>query len=718
MSWVALLLTNVLGQNAWKWLMAAAAIDYVAVAQLVWLRRLPEPEQRWVRYAASWTGTLCLAVVLWNWLPQARLGIGWLVLAFALFQVGFWVRLPEFRWQAYSLAVASWLVLETVNLVDQGVPTSETVWKWLAVAAALQFLLSAQLILIRRLPQDEQRLVRYVASWAGTLLLVGFIWRWVPPVWLGTAWLILAFALFQVGFWARLPEFRWQAYTVGVVSWITLVVVNLAGQGVSAIANAWHWLALGAAIDYLVAAQMVGLRRLREDEQHWVRDAASWAGTAFLSAVLWKWLPEAWLGAGWLALAVVLFELGFLLRVPSFRRQAAAVGVLAYSALLYVNVLGASAPVARNVAVLGAATLLSYPFALQLNRFGAKHLVTAERELHANIASLAGTVFLAALAWYALPAPLVAVGWALIALLLVESGFPLTWSFLRSQGHAMAAIAAGRLFFSNFTTMGATAGVSHRLLTVAPLILLLYYLWSKLGDEDARLEPWEREFRRFYLWMPAVLAVVLVRFELGRTLAVAGWAVLGLVLLFCGTRFRNRDLRDLRHQSYGLAALTFVRSWNTNFYIPESLGGVRSRVLTGAAVVASFFVAEFIARRASAYGEEEPTLIDLHARKLFSLLATVLLAVLIFYEVSGSLLTVAWGMEGLLVLVIGFPTRERVLRLSGLALFTFCVLKLFAYDLRQLDTPNRILSFVVLGLLLLGVSWIYTRFRERIRRYL
>ncbi|MGO9097458.1 MAG: DUF2339 domain-containing protein [Bryobacteraceae bacterium] len=722
-SWVALALTNVFGlglsdsQSAWKWLAVAAAINYLAATQMIWTHRLPAPEQRWVRSAASWAGTLCLATVLWKWLPQAQLGAGWLVLALALFQVGFWLRLPEFRWQAYSTAVASWTTLVAVNLLGQGVTEGQTAWKWLALAAAVQFLIGAQLVLIRRLPESEQRSVRYGASWVGTLLLAGFIWRWAPPQWLGIGWLALAFVLFQVGFWARLPEFRWQAYTVGGVSWYTLVAVNLFGIGLSDVQSPWRWLAIGAGINYLVAAQMVGLPRLQDEEQSGVRDAVSWAGTAFLCAVLWKWLPETWLGAGWLALGVALFELGLLLRVSSFRRQAATVGALAYGALLYVNVIGGATPTARNIEVLGAATLLSYPFAGQLYRFGAKRLGALERSSLRDIASLAGTVFLGALVWYALPAPLVAVGWAVMALLLLECGFPLAWSSLRSQGHAMAAIAAGRLFFSNFTTMGATAGVSHRLLTVAPLILMLYYLWSELGHEDARLEPWERRFRHFYLWMPAVLAVILARFELGRTLVVAGWAVLGLVLLFCGTRYRNRDLR---HQSYLLAALTFVRSWNTNFYIPESFGGVRTRILTGAAVVASFFIAEFIARRPESYrdGEPSPTLVDLHARKLFSLLASVLLAVLIFYEISGSLLTVAWGLEGLLVLLIGFPTRERVLRLSGLALFTFCVLKLFAYDLRELDTPNRILSFVVLGLLLLGVSWIYTRFRERIRRYL
>ena len=107
-----------------------------------------------------------------------------------------------------------------------------------------------------------------------------------------------------------------------------------------------------------------------------------------------------------------------------------------------------------------------------------------------------------------------------------------------------------------------------------------------------------------------------------------------------------------------------------------------------------------------------------YARSGYSLLGTVLLSLLLYKEISGSLLTVAWGLQGLLLLVSGFPARERVLRLSGLALLLGCILKLFFYDLRNLETLPRIFSFMVLGVILIGVSWVYTRFRERVRRLL
>ena len=70
------------------------------------------------------------------------------------------------------------------------------------------------------------------------------------------------------------------------------------------------------------------------------------------------------------------------------------------------------------------------------------------------------------------------------------------------------------------------------------------------------------------------------------------------------------------------------------------------------------------------------------------------------------------------LLAAGFALRDRVLRLSGLALFLICTLKLFFWDLRNLETLPRIVSFIVLGLLLVTVSWIYTRFRDQVQRFL
>jgi uncharacterized membrane protein len=103
---------------------------------------------------------------------------------------------------------------------------------------------------------------------------------------------------------------------------------------------------------------------------------------------------------------------------------------------------------------------------------------------------------------------------------------------------------------------------------------------------------------------------------------------------------------------------------------------------------------------------------------VFSVAATLLLGVILFGRVSGGLLTVAWGCEGVALLGAGFLLGQRVLRLQGLVILLICILKLFFFDLNNLETLYRILSFVALGVILLGVSWIYTRFQDQIKKLL
>lgn len=100
------------------------------------------------------------------------------------------------------------------------------------------------------------------------------------------------------------------------------------------------------------------------------------------------------------------------------------------------------------------------------------------------------------------------------------------------------------------------------------------------------------------------------------------------------------------------------------------------------------------------------------------MLASALVSILLYYEVSGGMLTVSWGVQATCLMAAGFWARDRILRLSALLLFLVCVFKLFFYDLRYLDTLSRILSFIVLGAVMVGVSWLYTRFRKQIQRFL
>ena len=49
-----------------------------------------------------------------------------------------------------------------------------------------------------------------------------------------------------------------------------------------------------------------------------------------------------------------------------------------------------------------------------------------------------------------------------------------------------------------------------------------------------------------------------------------------------------------------------------------------------------------------------------------------------------------------------FLARERLSRLEGLVLFFVCILKVFIYDMRNVETIYSILSIIALGALLPG----------------
>lgn len=112
------------------------------------------------------------------------------------------------------------------------------------------------------------------------------------------------------------------------------------------------------------------------------------------------------------------------------------------------------------------------------------------------------------------------------------------------------------------------------------------------------------------------------------------------------------------------------------------------------------------------------TAVALSKQPAYSAAATLATGIAIFHAASGGMLTVGWSLEGIGLLLFGFAIKERTLRLAGLAVLLSCIAKAFLFDLANLDTIYRIASFIGLGLILLAVSWIYTRFRDQLQRYL
>jgi len=628
--------------------------------------------------------------------------LGLLVEAELLFLAGLLFRQPYPRHLAAALFAGVIGKLRWLDVPSGGEAVNLGVWlaaPWTPVAA-----LAGLLFYINRTLRASDKVYGYAAS---------AIFAWLlavetPARYLALTWFAFAAGLFVLGWFRRLEDFRIQAYATGALGFVATGIHQLNIASGLTPRSRYPWISLAGAATLSYAGVLCALRsaadRLSDLERVWLRRAGSWAATAALVVLVWRVAPSQYVGLGWLALAIPILELG-LRRVPDeFEKQSIVVAVLGAIHVLLMNVLPIrnDGPLQERL-IPAVAALFAYLFAARV--FAARRGTFA-----VDVSSAMGSLFLLFSLWTLLPVAVVAPAWALVSILLIETGLGLDIPSLRLQGHISGAAAFGRLFFANFTGLGATAGISHRLLTVIPVLGSHYYQWSKQRASASRLRDWESGLGRAYLYAAAAGVVVLLRFELDRVSVVIGWAVFTLALLILGQRWKNRDLR---WQSYAIAALTFWRSATTNFYAPESLGGTAERIVTAVIVIACFFAAQLVIPQSSIR-----TGIERHARLFFSALATLLLTTLLFHEVSGSILTVAWGLEAVSLLIVGFPLKDRIFRLSGLALFLVCILKLFLYDLRQLETGYRILSFIALGMILMGVSWIYTRFRDRIQQYL
>jgi uncharacterized membrane protein len=61
---------------------------------------------------------------------------------------------------------------------------------------------------------------------------------------------------------------------------------------------------------------------------------------------------------------------------------------------------------------------------------------------------------------------------------------------------------------------------------------------------------------------------------------------------------------------------------------------------------------------------------------------------------------------------LGMKYRFRTLRIISLTLFTVTLVKLFSVDIRNIPPGGKIAAFILLGVLLLVVSFMYQRLKK------
>ncbi|HSP70400.1 MAG TPA: DUF2339 domain-containing protein [Bryobacteraceae bacterium] len=200
------------------------------------------------------------------------------------------------------------------------------------------------------------------------------------------------------------------------------------------------------------------------------------------------------------------------------------------------------------------------------------------------------------------------------------------------------------------------------------------------------------------------------------------WALEGAVLAWLSARSQNDWLRA---GCWGVLALATLRLFalDISIYSRSSEYGVlwNARFLTFAVTTASLWLtARFLAQSVQA----AVAYIAGHAVLLFALSLEIggwVNRNVVPENQSGVQIiavSVMLTLYAVILVIIGVRTRAAIHRILGLALVVFVVAKLYLVDVWVLGRLFRITAFLALGVLLLALSYLYSRFKPTLARLL
>jgi uncharacterized membrane protein len=90
----------------------------------------------------------------------------------------------------------------------------------------------------------------------------------------------------------------------------------------------------------------------------------------------------------------------------------------------------------------------------------------------------------------------------------------------------------------------------------------------------------------------------------------------------------------------------------------------------------------------------------------------------LFYDYASqarfAAISVLWAIFSIVLIIFGFVKNRSSLRKCAIGLFAVTMIKVFLVDMARVSTPYRVISFMVLGLMLIGASYLYYRFKKQI----
>lgn len=258
------------------------------------------------------------------------------------------------------------------------------------------------------------------------------------------------------------------------------------------------------------------------------------------------------------------------------------------------------------------------------------------------------------------------------------------------------------------------------ILYAATFLAMATYLYKKEMQEESHFT--------VLLGMALVFLVITVPMIFSKHWITNFWAAQALALIWMGIRLRKEKII---YGAYALLAVALSKFLLIDYPMVFLLGHEISFTNSYTYLIAERYITSFLLlaviykMAAMARVAEISFFPDIKDSAIIFALMGIMAFIVANVEVSAffhdylpsarfTATTVLWTLFSVSIMIDGFKYNSALLRKISLGLFLVTIIKVFFFDISKFSTPYRILSFIILGIILIATSFLYYRFKDRI----